>query len=102
MICHATLLGDGPPGAAYSRGASLTAFRRSIAGWIPTEGLRVQALRLGTCSSAERQQTAALGVLSNSSYPMKGRRSVPYCANPPKLFTVPAPLVVTFPKTIEH
>jgi hypothetical protein len=43
---------------------------------------------------------AARGVLSNSSYPMKGRRSAPYCADPPKLLT-PVPLE-TFPKTIEH
>jgi hypothetical protein len=44
--------------------------RRFEVGWIATEGLRVQALRLGTCFSAGRQQTAGVTGLSNSSYPI--------------------------------
>jgi hypothetical protein len=46
-----------------------------------TEGPRLRALRSRTRVLYE--QTAGITRPSNSSYPMKGRRSTPYCASPP-------------------
>lgn len=65
-----------------------------------SHGRRACVCRPSASRGNRQLQTAFVGGLSNSSYPISLRRSVPYCASPPKALT-PAPLA-TLPKRIEH